>query len=59
MPAKKKKNLPKRGSDAAFDAAEKQLKKLMEQGKVNPGNISKVKERIAKRFGAYPMGGTR
>lgn len=58
MPAPKRK-LPKKGSDAAFDAAEKQLKKLMEQGKVNPGNISKVKERIAKKYGAYPMGVTR
>jgi hypothetical protein len=57
MPAPKK--MPKKGSDAAFEAAEKRLEQLMKQGKVNSSNIAKVKERIAKRFGAYPMGGTR
>jgi hypothetical protein len=56
---KKRKNMPKKGSDAAFAAAEAQLEKLMNQGKVNSNNIFKIKERIAKRFGAYPMGGTR
>ena len=58
MPAPKRK-MPKKGSDAAFEAAEKRLEQLMKQGKVNSSNIAKVKERIAKRFGAYPMGGTR
>jgi ribosomal protein L29 len=56
---KKKKSMPKRGSDKAFEMAEKRLQQLMDQGKVNPGNIAKVRERIANRFGAYPMGGTR
>ena len=63
MPGKKKvtkkKKLPKRGSDKAFEMAEKRLQGLMKQGKVNPSNIAKIKERIANRFGAYPMGGTR
>jgi hypothetical protein len=59
MPAPKKRKMPKRGSDAAFEAAEKRLEELNRQGKVNSGNIAKIKERIAKKYGAYPMGGTR
>jgi hypothetical protein len=53
-----KKKLPKRGSDAAFEMAEKRFQQLIDQGKVNSKNIADVKSRIAKRFGAYPMGGT-
>lgn len=49
----------KKGSDRAFELAEKELKRLMEQGKVNPNNLFNVKNRIAKKYGAYPMGGTR
>jgi hypothetical protein len=30
----------------------------MDQGKVNPGNIRKIKEQIAKKTGAYPLGAT-
>ena len=55
MPAPKK---PKPGSDKAFKMAEKELERLMESGAVNPNNISKVKERIAKKYGAYPLGRT-
>jgi len=50
----------KPGSDEAFVLAEEELQKLMETpGKVNPGNLGKIKEMIAKKYGAYPMGGTR
>ena len=38
--------------------AEKMYEKMIKQGLVNPGNIRKVKEQIAKKTGAYPMGGT-
>ena len=51
--------MPKRGSDAAFEAAEKRLEELNRQGKVNSGNIAEIKERIAKKYGAYPMGEAR
>ena len=38
--------------------AEKMYEKMIKQGLVNPGNLRKVKEQIAKKTGAYPMGGT-
>ena len=43
--------------DAAIAKAEAMLQKMMDEGKVNPGNIRKVKEQIANKTGAYPMGG--
>lgn len=49
----------KRGSDKAYQMAEKELQRMMESGKVNPNNLFKVKEQLAKKYGAYPMGGTR
>ena len=42
----------------SVDKAEKMFQKMIQQGKVTPGNIRKVKEKIAKKTGAYPMGGT-
>lgn len=48
----------KPGSDKAFKLAEKELQRMMESGKVNPNNISKVKNKIAKKYGAYPLGAT-
>ena len=38
--------------------AEAAYRRMMEKGKVTPANIRKVKEKIAKKFGAYPMGDT-
>lgn len=44
--------------DAAIAKAEAMFQKMMQQGKVTPGNIRKVKEQIAKKTGVYPMGDT-
>lgn len=44
--------------DAAISKAEAMFQKMMQQGKVTPGNIRKVKEQIAKKTGVYPMGDT-
>jgi len=38
--------------------AEDLFQKMMDQGKVTPGNIRKIKEQIAKKTGAYPLGDT-
>jgi hypothetical protein len=38
--------------------AEDLFRQKMQQGKVTPQNIQKIKEQIAKRTGAYPMGDT-
>lgn len=48
----------KKKEDAAIAKAEAMFQKMMEQGKVTPGNIRKVKEQIAKKTGAYPLGAT-
>jgi hypothetical protein len=44
--------------DAAIARAEAMFQKMMEQGKVTPSNIRKIKEQIAKKTGAYPLGDT-
>lgn len=44
--------------DAAIAKAEAMLQKMMDEGKVNPSNIRKIKEQIAKKTGAYPLGAT-
>ena len=44
--------------NAAIAKAEAMLAKMMREGKVNPGNIRKIKEEIARKTGAYPLGGT-
>ena len=44
--------------DAAIAKAEAMLRKMMDEGKVNPSNIRKIKEQIAKKTGAYPLGAT-
>ena len=44
--------------NAAIAKAEAMFEKMIQQGKVTPGNIRKIKERIANKTGAYPMGGT-
>ncbi len=38
--------------------AEDMLRKKMQQGKVTPQNIQKIKEQIARKTGAYPLGDT-
>ena len=42
--------------NAAIIKAEAMLAKMMREGKVNPGNLRKVKEEIARKTGAYPVG---
>jgi hypothetical protein len=44
--------------NAAIAKAEAMLAKMMREGKVNPGNIRKIKEEIARKTGAYPLGAT-
>jgi hypothetical protein len=44
--------------DAAIAKAEAMFQKMLQQGKVTPSNIRKIKEQIANKTGAYPMGGT-
>ena len=52
----------KKEIDAADNAklakAEAMFEKMIQQGKVTPANIRKIKERIANKTGAYPLGGT-
>jgi hypothetical protein len=38
--------------------AEDMFRQQMQQGKVTPQNIQKIKEQIAKKTGAYPLGDT-
>ena len=47
-----------RRENAKIAKAEAMLAKMMREGKVNPGNIHKVKEEIARKTGAYPLGAT-
>lgn len=49
----------KKGSEQAYEMAEKELARMMRSGKVTPNNLFKIKEQLAKKYGAYPMGGTR
>ena len=44
--------------DAAIAKAEAMYRKMMEQGLVSQANIRKIKEMIANKTGAYPMGDT-
>jgi len=38
--------------------AEDMFRQKMQQGKVTPQNIQKIKEQIARKTGAYPLGDT-
>lgn len=38
--------------------AEEMFQRMIQQGKVTPANIRQIKEQIAKKTGAYPLGGT-
>lgn len=44
--------------DRKSQLAEDLFRQKMEQGKVTPSNIRKIKEQIARRTGAYPLGDT-
>jgi hypothetical protein len=50
---------PKPGSNAAFKAAEKELQKLLKSRKITVDQFNKRRDKIAKEFGAWPMGRTR
>ena len=49
----------KPGSNASFKAAEKELKKLYNSGQISEKKFFNMREKIAKKYGAWPMGGTR
>jgi len=38
--------------------AEDAYRKMIQQGKVTPGNKEKIKAKIARDFGFYPLGDT-
>ena len=44
--------------DRKAQMAEDLFRQKMQQGKVTPSNIRKIKEQIARRTGAYPLGDT-
>jgi len=45
-----------RRENAKIAKAEAMFEKMIQQGKVNPSNIRKIKDQIANKTGAYPMG---
>ena len=59
MPGTSRTPKPKPGSKAAFKAAEKALIKLYNSKKITVDQFNKRRNKIAKEFGAWPMGGTR
>ena len=58
MTAKELKQKNAAADEKKSQMAEDLFQKMMDQGKVNPGNIRKIKEQIAKKTGAYPLGAT-
>ena len=44
--------------NAAIARAEAMYRKKMQQRKVTPGTINKIKRRIAEKTGVYPLGDT-
>jgi hypothetical protein len=44
--------------NAQLARAEEMFERMIQQGKVTPANIRQIKERIAEKTGAYPLGGT-
>jgi ribosomal protein L29 len=58
MTAKEIKQKNAAADERKSQMAEDLFQKMMDQGKVNPGNIRKIKEQIAKKTGAYPLGAT-
>jgi hypothetical protein len=58
MTAKEIKQKNAAADDRKSQMAEDLFRKMMDQGKVTPGNIRKIKEQIAKKTGAYPLGDT-
>jgi len=58
MTAKEIKQKNAAADEKKSQMAEDLFQKMMDQGKVTPGNIRKIKEQIAKKTGAYPLGAT-
>jgi len=58
MTADERKQKQRAADDRAAQRAEDLFRQMMQQGKVTPQNIQKIKEQIAKRTGAYPLGDT-
>lgn len=50
---------PKPGSNAAFKAANKELRQLYKSGQITEKKFFNMREKIAKKYGAWPMGGAR
>lgn len=46
-----------RRETAAVARAQAMYEKLLKQGKITPANREKMKNKIANKTGAYPMGG--
>jgi hypothetical protein len=44
--------------NAAIAKAEAMYEKLLREGKITPANRQKMKDKIANKTGAYPMGGS-
>ena len=47
-----------RRENAAIARAQAMYEKLLRQGKITPANRQKMKDKIANKTGAYPMGGS-
>ena len=58
MTASERKAKIKAADERKMQLAEDMFEKLIQQGKVTPQNIQKVKTRIANKTGAWPLGGT-
>lgn len=58
MTVGERKQKQRAADDRAAQRAEDLFRQMMQQGKVTPQNIQKIKEQIAKRTGAYPLGDT-
>jgi len=58
MTASERKAKIKAADERKMQLAEDMYEKMIQQGKVTPANIDKIKTRIANKTGAWPLGGT-
>jgi len=58
MTASERKEKIKAADERKMQLAEDMYEKMIQQGKVTPANIDKIKTRIANKTGAWPLGGT-
>jgi len=58
MTASERKAKIKAEDERKMQLAEDMYEKMIQQGKVTPANIDKIKTRIANKTGAWPLGGT-